>query len=187
MWCPGCHKAFDWNTGMIEHGPIHNPHYYEYSARLGMDLNQPRGACDANRIWNINSFSYCGINEKFRRIHRNLSHLVHVTLENFREKCNTTNRDIGLQFIRNEISELEYQSLLVKREKSKLKNERIFALYIAIRDSSQLHLKSLMNREINLGMFFQEIKNIQLFLDEMILDINLTFKSKLSPIIISFD
>jgi hypothetical protein len=44
-----------------------------------------------------------------------------------------------------------------------------------------------MDREINLGMFFQEIKNIQLFLDEMILDINLTFKSKLSPIIISFD
>ena len=30
MWCPDCHTTFDWNTGEIETGSIHNPHYYEY-------------------------------------------------------------------------------------------------------------------------------------------------------------
>jgi hypothetical protein len=30
MFCVSCHAAFDWKTGLIEKGKIHNPHYYEH-------------------------------------------------------------------------------------------------------------------------------------------------------------
>ena len=30
MWCPTCQVAFSWNTGKIDNGIIHNPHFYEY-------------------------------------------------------------------------------------------------------------------------------------------------------------
>ena len=30
MWCPDCQNAFDWRTGNVERGVIHNPHYYQY-------------------------------------------------------------------------------------------------------------------------------------------------------------
>jgi len=30
MFCTICHKAFNWKTGQIETGIIHNPHYFEY-------------------------------------------------------------------------------------------------------------------------------------------------------------
>ena len=30
MWCTSCHCAFNWNTGRIESGVIHNPHFYEF-------------------------------------------------------------------------------------------------------------------------------------------------------------
>ena len=29
MWCPSCKNAFDWRSGRIERGVIHNPHYYQ--------------------------------------------------------------------------------------------------------------------------------------------------------------
>ena len=33
MWCTQCHVAFDWRTGAIETGRIHNPHYFEFKKR----------------------------------------------------------------------------------------------------------------------------------------------------------
>jgi hypothetical protein len=30
MWCPTCHKAFSWRTGLVDNGVIHNPHFYQY-------------------------------------------------------------------------------------------------------------------------------------------------------------
>jgi hypothetical protein len=33
MWCTQCHTAFDWRTGHVETGRIHNPHYFEFKKR----------------------------------------------------------------------------------------------------------------------------------------------------------
>ena len=30
MWCTNCHATFDWVTGRITTGIVHNPHYYEF-------------------------------------------------------------------------------------------------------------------------------------------------------------
>ena len=35
MWCTQCHVAFDWKTGAIQNGVIHNPHFFE-AKRQGM-------------------------------------------------------------------------------------------------------------------------------------------------------
>ena len=35
MWCPDCHTAFDWRTGEIVTGRIHNPHYIEFKRKGG--------------------------------------------------------------------------------------------------------------------------------------------------------
>ena len=46
MWCPSCHSAFNWNTGRIETGIIHNPHFYDYQRRNGGNANPNRNVGD---------------------------------------------------------------------------------------------------------------------------------------------
>jgi len=33
MWCINCHAAWDWSTGKVVAGVIHNPHYFEWRQR----------------------------------------------------------------------------------------------------------------------------------------------------------
>ena len=35
MWCVECNTAFDWVSGKIVNGTIHNPHYYDYLKKTG--------------------------------------------------------------------------------------------------------------------------------------------------------
>lgn len=38
MWCTECRTAFNWRTGNLETGHVHNPHYFEYQRRMGADV-----------------------------------------------------------------------------------------------------------------------------------------------------
>jgi len=55
MWCPGCHTAFDWKTGAVDTGIIHNPHAIQWRREHGgldRDINDIPcgGLIDINRI-----------------------------------------------------------------------------------------------------------------------------------------
>ena len=43
MWCTTCQTAFDWRTGVIEKGRIHNPHYFEFQKRSRENGDIPCG------------------------------------------------------------------------------------------------------------------------------------------------
>ena len=40
IWCTECHVAFSWNTGKIDNGVVHNPHFYEWKRNGGGEARQ---------------------------------------------------------------------------------------------------------------------------------------------------
>lgn len=52
MWCVHCNTPFSWTRGTIEHGNIHNPHYFDWLFQGGTAVNpvaQPvAGECNEN-------------------------------------------------------------------------------------------------------------------------------------------
>lgn len=60
MWCVECRTAFSWNTGMIETGVVHNPHFYEYREINRGDQdggNRPLTMCDNDNVVPFQTFS----------------------------------------------------------------------------------------------------------------------------------
>ncbi len=37
MWCTGCNTAFNWRTGRVADGPVHNPHYFAWLRSQGRE------------------------------------------------------------------------------------------------------------------------------------------------------
>jgi hypothetical protein len=44
MFCVACNTGFNWRTGKIHQGPVHNPHYFEWLQRSGRTIAQAQGA-----------------------------------------------------------------------------------------------------------------------------------------------
>ncbi len=41
MWCVSCNIAFSWNTGVIDNGKVHNPHFFEHLNNQGQGFRNP--------------------------------------------------------------------------------------------------------------------------------------------------
>lgn len=98
MWCVVCKTAFSWNTGKIETGPIHNPHYHDWR-RLTNQVEQnhnhnngdnllymiDRFISDLNAVENYIYFASVYFNCKDKQLlreSRDFSWLFNTALEN---------------------------------------------------------------------------------------------------------
>ena len=54
MWCIKCHIAFDWNTGKIDYGRVHNPHFIEWQKQRGVPNTRQPGEILCGGLPDIN-------------------------------------------------------------------------------------------------------------------------------------
>ena len=128
MFCVLCHSAFSWNTGEIEVGIIHNPHYYEYLSTLTTtEVDIEILACgeipDAitfmskiMRVTPSNIFS-----GKLSQLHRIATHIRYTVVPSWRIDKVKDNIDIRVQYLLGEINESMWESKLLNREKKRMK------------------------------------------------------------------
>ena len=148
MWCTQCQVAFDWKTGEIQNGVIHNPHFFE-AKRSGMIRAPGDNVCGGlPNYWGWDNIVklYCEGLKMFDN-YSNVKHMRHKR-ELFDRKCTISYRTAGenvdfidsirrqvagyngprmeelrIQYITGIIDEKKYKTLISTQENSREKRQ----------------------------------------------------------------
>lgn len=135
MWCPDCHTAFDWRTGEIDTGRVHNPHYYEFKMKHNInsrengdipcgglpDLYELCGALNISRRYLIERLQLSDMDTKIINVHRSVIHLDRIELAYNYRIVEEDNKDLRVKYMLNELSEEQFKIKIQRREKSREK------------------------------------------------------------------
>lgn len=148
IWCVSCHTPFDWETGKIETGRIHNPHYYEWQRKNG---GIQREAGDQRCGGQVNDRIFYGrVKDTMTEKIANLAMLSYMASVHIREVVipqyrnngvnEEINRDLRIKFLKNELDEEKWIREIKKREKKREKNRAIeLALTMFVDTLDDLH------------------------------------------------
>ena len=132
MYCTQCHTPFSWRTGQVEHGTIHNPHYYEYLRRTKGQVPRALGDIVCGGLPDYYTFvrnsrvpQTTGQTKMIMDIHRNIGHVQYLTTHRYAATNYINNRDLRIKFMMNEIPEDDFKRKIQQREKSENKKRDI--------------------------------------------------------------
>lgn len=133
MWCVMCHTAFSWNTGRVETGNIHNPHYFEWLRKNGREERNPLEIQCGREV--DNHFVRVIVEKtkeekketrsKYLEVTRKVMHMREVEMRRYQTNVMEENRDLRVLFLRKKISKEDWKKQLQKREKQTDKNRAI--------------------------------------------------------------
>ena len=190
MFCTQCQTPFSWESGRVDSGTIHNPHYFEWIRRNGnthVDRNLLEVRCgreiDNHFINSIKDY----VTEDFLRICRYIIHIRYILLPQFANGGVTNNEDLRIQFLRNRITETKFKILLQQRNKQNEKKQEIGNVFnMFINTSTEIIYKVTdMDAEQNIK---NELKSLIEYTNECFLNISKIYKcrkSEIDPTIIS--
>jgi hypothetical protein len=161
MWCVQCHTAFNWNTGIIQNGHIHNPEYFRYLRETGQNI--PRNPMDFGngcmRLPAANDVRQTiGYGELHGRqyiwtgwydyVNHIRGYILPNEIQNFRDMDYSEYR-IG--YLNGELTESEWKKVLKMRmKKDELQMERFLILDMFCNVITDLFINLMENRDLDL-------------------------------------
>jgi len=161
MWCVNCNTAFDWNTGQIETGVIHNPHYFAYMRQTGQQILRPAANCGNQGLYRrliIEEAAYYWIYE----IQRLVLHNRQVELYKLETTIDKGNGDLGKKYLKQEIDEDKYKATLKRRYRIIERSKEYRDIFNTYNQCATDLLNSLPQRALNARLQDFEIQYLQL-------------------------
>ena len=198
MWCIECHTSWNWVSGRIENGVIHNPEYFDW-------LRKQRGVIPRNEL-----DIQCGreIDDNF--ILQLTRHLIRTKLPNRNIFLNITrevihikyeelprfitpdrlenNLELRIDYMRNKINKVNFGKKIQKKEKENQKKKEIsnvINMYITCITDILYRLKSdLKNKEFDTMSktnidFLDEMLSLKQYTNEVFKRISSTYNCKI--------
>lgn len=147
MWCTHCNVAFNWRTGELERGPVHNPHYFQWLREGNNHEGQVRNPGDMHCgglpgprtfIQSLKRVKCPLIQETTMcTILRGASHIQHEIIHSIRRRLRTP-QDYSMQRARYILGDLEESKFMSNLMRDQKKNEysqdmlHIYELYVNV-------------------------------------------------------
>jgi hypothetical protein len=141
MWCTMCHTTFDWRTGEIVTGYVHNPHYFEWARRNGHEIARapgdvPPGQCDGDGLPDANAF-IVNIRALYREnpanvrmltnLYQTTAHMNEVMRNWLRVDNGADQREtLRMRYLQDEISVDEFKKALINIHRTRERKEAIW-------------------------------------------------------------
>jgi hypothetical protein len=152
MWCPDCHTSFCWNTGRVETGMVHNPHYFEWLRRTGGNMGRAHGDFECGGlpvIHHINALGKAFTKYEvqgvvFVNMYRLLIHIQRVEINRYHVgDAAQNNEDLRISYMLNEISQEAFAQTLQKREKNRQKKDEYYQVYQMLFNTGAEYMRQL--------------------------------------------
>lgn len=163
MWCTSCRTAFNWRTGQIETGTIHNPHAIEWQRQhgnLARDVNDIPcgGLVQMWRIKNVTQQQHRQI-EKIHRVVAEIDGMIQRPYNDF--------EDIRLKYVLDKITEEKWKQSIFLRERANERKRAKSDILTAFRTFSVERFRNLAElnentaNEDSVNNFFQEMEALR--------------------------
>ena len=124
IYCTACHCVFDWETGTVDNGIIHNPHYYEWLAANAHTTantteleNVACGDIPPPHVF----ITYANKNSMLLKIYRILTHIRVVIQPEYTIDQVKDNHDLRVAFLAHDFDEATFKLKIYNREKRRMK------------------------------------------------------------------
>ncbi len=130
MWCTECHTAFDWRSGRIETGRVHNPHYFEFKKRSREHGDIPCGGRPT-----YEELFCAGANDNILDLSYRLTMIDRDLIYKYGGLYDDDNLQLRVQYLLKELSIDNFKKELQRRDKYKCKIEDIRNIYEMFSDA----------------------------------------------------
>ena len=133
MWCPHCHTAFDWRTGHIETGRIHNPHYMEF--KRGRISTREHGDIPCGGVPTFRELREMDAPESVMQFASALAILEREITYRYGDIYDGDNQYLRIAYMLNEMDDAAFKKELQRRDKQRERHRDINNIYRMVADT----------------------------------------------------